>query len=170
MLFRSAGDVYAHTGVVSRLMRELSDPAIDIVFGDLDLIDRDRPTVVKRRYRCGSFTPARLAAGFMPAHPTLFARREVYAEVGPYDERYGIAGDFEWCVRAFLKRDLRYRHVPETLVRMPTGGMSNRGLSSAWQITREMQRACAQNAIETSWLKLIMRLPIKALTEFGRAP
>jgi len=48
---------------------------------------------------------------------------------------------------------------------MPRGGLSTAGPRSNWIITREMQRACAKNAISTNLLKLMLRFPIK-FTEF----
>ena len=71
----------------------------------------------------------------MPAHPTLFIRREAYARVGRYDPSYRIAGDFELCVRLFAEQGIRYAYLPEVLVRMPRGGLSNSGWRSKWMIT-----------------------------------
>lgn len=166
--FLNAGDTYVHAGAVSRLMREFEDPNVGAAFADLDITDPVQPERVLRRYRSGGFAPRRLAAGFMPAHPTLFMRREVYACAGRYDESFRIAGDYELCLRVFARQHTPFRHVNEVLVRMPSGGMSNRGLASALTITREMHRACLQNGIETSWLKLLLRLPVKSLSRFMR--
>lgn len=168
--FLNAGDVYAHAGVVSRLMREFTVPTVDAVFGDLDVTSETNPPRVLHRYRSNGFTPASLPRGFMPAHPTLYLRRSVYDRLGGYDQSFRIAGDFEFCLRAFLKQQIGFRYVPEALVHMPTGGISNRGLASAWTVTREMHRACLQNNVDTSWFKLLMRLPIKALARVGFEP
>ena len=110
----------------------------------------------------------RLAWGFMPAHPTLFLRRRVYEDIGGYDPTYQIAGDFELCLRVFLRQQIRYRYLPEALVRMPSGGISNRGWRSMLIITREMRRACLQNAVPTNVFKLSSRLPLKMLEMLSR--
>lgn len=159
--FLNAGDTYTHRGVVSRLMSEFADPSLDLVFGDLVITAESDRSHVVRHYRCGDFSPARLAGGFMPAHPTFFARRSVYQRVGRYDPSFRIAGDFELCVRVFSQGAVHFRHVPEVLVRMSDGGMSNRGLASVITVTREMHRACLRHGVETSWLRLMMRLPAK---------
>lgn len=160
--FLNAGDTYAHPQAVSRLMREFESPEVGAVFADLDITDPAAPARVLRRYRSGRFRPERLAAGFMPAHPTLFLRRSVYERIGSYDPSYRIAGDYELCLRVFLRASTPFRYVPEVLVHMPSGGMSNRGLRSAWVITREMKRACDQQGIATDWFKLLWRLPAKS--------
>lgn len=161
--FLNAGDTYCSPQVVSKVVRILEREPVEAVFGDLLIVDpRDESRVV-RRYSSGTFRPERMARGFMPAHPTLFLRRRVYEACHGYDESYRIAGDFELCVRVFVRQRVRYRYLPESLVRMPSGGLSNRGWRSKWTITREMRRACAANAVPTSLLKLSSRLPLKLM-------
>jgi hypothetical protein len=104
----------------------------------------------------------------MPAHPTLFIRRRVYEEYGVYDASYRIAGDFEFVARVFVKAGITYSCLPEVLVRMARGGLSTRNPLSNWTITREMQRACAQNSISTNVLKLLLRFPVKWTEFWGR--
>jgi glycosyltransferase involved in cell wall biosynthesis len=161
--FLNAGDSYVSPYVVSSAIGELSRPGIDAVFGDVLIVDVHDESRTVRRYSSKRFSRSALAYGFMPAHPTLFLRREVYAMVGEYDTSYRIAGDFELCLRVFSTRSTRYKYIPEALVKMPMGGLSNRGWRSTWAITREMRSACGQNGVQTNWIKLCMRLPLKML-------
>ncbi len=161
--FLNCGDTYLSPTVVSRMVRELSTDGTEAVFGDVLIVDPKNPAHVFRRYCSKSFGADRMAFGLMPAHPTLFLRREIYQLIGEYDTSFRIAGDYEMCLRAFVRRETRYRYVPEALVRMPRGGLSNRGWRSSWQITREMRRACALNSVRTNFAMLCMRFPIKFL-------
>ena len=99
----------------------------------------------------------------------MFLKRRVYDACGGYDPAYRIAGDFEFCLRAFIKHHVRYRYIADALVRMPSGGLSNRGWRSKWTITREMRRACAVNGVPTNLLKLSSRFPIKMAEVLRRA-
>jgi glycosyltransferase involved in cell wall biosynthesis len=162
--FLGAGDRFAHDGAISRLIAATRGSPVDAVFADLAIVDpRDRRVI--RNYRSASFTPARIGYGYMPAHPTLLLRRSVYERVGKYDISYRIAGDFELIVRAFAGGQTPYVHVPESLVEMEDGGLSNRGLRSKWLITREMRRACLAHGVPSGWLRLLMRLPVKYVSE-----
>jgi glycosyltransferase involved in cell wall biosynthesis len=163
--FLNSGDSYTSSGVVARMAAQFASAGVDAVFGDLIVVDAVDPRKTVRRYRSSRFTPSRVAYGFMPAHPTLFMRRRVYEQFGGYDASYRIAGDFELVARVFTKARVTYAYVPEVLVVMPRGGLSSSGLRSNWIITREMRRACRQNAIATNLLKLLLRFPIK-WTEF----
>ncbi len=164
--FLNCGDSYISPTTVSRIAGTFADSRVQAVFGDVLIVDQQMPPRVMRRYRSKHFTRRAMSYGLMPAHPTLFMKREVYRAVGEYDAKFRIAGDFELCLRAFACRDTRYRYLPEPLVRMPTGGLSNRGWRSKVEITREMMRACRSNGVSTNWLKLCMRFPLK-MTELS---
>jgi glycosyltransferase involved in cell wall biosynthesis len=161
--FLNGGDTYLSATVVSRVVEQLSCEGVGAVFGDVLIVDADDISRVVRRYSSKRFAPQRMAIGLMPAHPTLFLRREIYEDVGEYATQFRIAGDFELCLRVFALRATRYRYIPEALVRMPRGGLSNSGWRSTWRITREMQQACALSGVRTNFAKLSLRLPLKML-------
>jgi len=161
--FLNCGDIYASPTVVSQMAQELSHPEVEAVFGDVLIVDALNHARVIRRYSSKHFTPSRMKFGLMPAHPTLFLRRQIYEDVGEYDAHFRIAGDFELCLRAFARRNTRYRYIPEAFVRMPAGGLSNRGWRSKLEITREMHDACARDGVPTNFVKLCVRFPLKML-------
>jgi glycosyltransferase involved in cell wall biosynthesis len=161
--FLNAGDTYVSSDAISKIARTMSDAAADAVFADLFIVDDKDEGVIVRRYSSRRFSPRAMVYGLMPAHPTLFLRRGVYHAVGEYDQRFKIAGDFELCLRVFNKRATDYRYIPEALVRMPRGGLSNMGWRSKWEITREMRRACIWNGVRTNLAKLCLRLPLKIM-------
>jgi glycosyltransferase involved in cell wall biosynthesis len=161
--FLNCGDTYASADVVSRMTEALSDEEIQAVFADVLIVDSQNPDRVIRHYNSKHFSPASMAYGLMPAHPSLFIRREIYRRIGEYDSRFEIAGDFELCLRIFITASVRYRYLNEAIVRMPTGGLSNRGWRSKLTITREMHKACTMNNVRTNFVKLCLRFPLKLL-------
>jgi glycosyltransferase involved in cell wall biosynthesis len=166
--FLGAGDQFADTGVVARLVAAAGDAQADAVYGDLAIVDPANARIT-RRYRSRGFSAERIGSGYMPAHPTLLVRRSVYEKFGGFDTSYRIAGDFEFVARAFGAGRIRHTYLPEVLVLMQDGGLSNRGLRSKWTITREMRRACRENRVSSGWLRLLMRLPMKYLSESFKA-
>jgi glycosyltransferase involved in cell wall biosynthesis len=161
--FLNCGDTYISTNVVSRMMDVLSLDGVQAAFADVLIADSSDYNRVIRRYSSKKFSPQRMVYGLMPAHPSLFLRREVYERVGGYDTRFRIAGDFELCLRVFVTASTPYRYLNEAIVRMPSRGLSNRGWRSKLTITREMAEACAMNDIRTSFAKLCLRFPLKLL-------
>jgi len=161
--FLNCGDTYTSTRIVSRMAELLSFEGVQAAFADVLIVDARRGDRVIRRYSSKLFSPKKMAYGLMPAHPSLFLRREAYQRAGDYDPSFRIAADFELCLRIFIKAAANYRYLNEPTVRMPTGGLSNRGWRSKVMITREMQRACAMNNVSTNFAKLCLRFPLKLL-------
>lgn len=161
--YLNAGDTYCAPDAVHRIAGRFERSDVEATFGDVLIVDPADHTRVLRHYRSASFSPRRLAWGFMPAHPTLFIRRTTYARVGGYDASYRIAGDFDLCVRLFAQARIRYAYIPQALVRMPRGGLSNSGWRSVRTITGEMRRSCREHGVRTSYPQLLARLPLKAL-------
>lgn len=162
----NADDVYVDSGVLSRVERQMVDGHLDAVYGDVVFFEADRPKTNLRRYSSRHFSPSHIAWGWMPAHPTLFLRREVFHRFGLYRTDFKIAGDYEFVARIFKDADLRYRYLPEVLVRMRTGGVSTRGWRSTLLLNREVLKACLENGIRTNLFMLLSKYPIKALEYF----
>ncbi len=161
--FLNADDCYADAGVLSRVAARMDGDGLDAVLGDVAFFRPDATDRMVRRYRSDRFTPARLAWGWMPAHPGLFLRKGVYDRAGPFDPSYRIAGDFEFIVRAFHGQSLRYAHVPEVLVHMQAGGASTAGLKATIRLNREVLRACRANGLRTNLAMILSKYPLKAL-------
>ena len=166
--FLNADDVYASKDVLSRVVDIMERESLDALFGDVEFFRSKNPTRTVRRYRSTHFSPDRIASGWMPAHPAMFLRRDVYQRYGLFRTDYRIAGDFEYCARIFHGGGLIYRSLPETLVRMRTGGISTSGWRNTLLLNREVLRACRENGIDTNMLKILSKYPAKLLEFLGK--
>ncbi len=168
VVFLNADDFYKDTNVLAKVSFVMQSEQLDALYGDVEFFRADQQDIVVRRYNSGRFTADRLGWGWMPAHPALFVRRDLFERYGLFRTDYRIAGDFEFVARVFKQPELRHRHMSESLVCMQMGGASTSGWQATVQLNREMMRACQTNNIPTNWFKLLLRYPLKAL-EFFRA-
>ena len=159
----NADDIYADSGVISRAVAAMQKDALDAVYADVVFFRPQQPQQAVRRYRSSFFHPRLLGWGWMPAHPTLFLRRNVYEKYGEFRTDMRIASDYEFIARIFKDRSLNYRYIPEVWVRMRTGGISTGGLRSSWLLNREVLRACRLNGIRTCLPMLLSKYPLKLL-------
>ena len=166
--FLNADDQYAHPQVLSRVAAQMRELDLDAVIGDVGFFHEQAPARMIRRYRSDRFHPNRLAWGWMPAHPALFLARAVVQRVGRFKTDYRIAGDFEYIVRIFHNHALRYRHLPEVLVQMQSGGASTNGWRSKILLNKEVLRACRENGLQTNILKILSKYPAKLLELFQK--
>lgn len=145
--FLHSDDLFADTGVLSRLAAAFADPGVCAVYGDLVYVRKDEPDQVVRYWRSGIFSARRLGWGWMPPHPTMYVRRNVYEQHGLFDTSFRIAADYDFILRLLGREKRRVRYIPEVLVKMRVGGASNRSLRNIVRKSSEDLRALRSNRI-----------------------
>jgi glycosyltransferase involved in cell wall biosynthesis len=161
--FLNADDYYKDVYILSSIAHKMEAENLDILYGDVEYFSRENKERAIRRYNSGKFSPNKLSWGLMPAHPALFFRRSILGRIDGFRSDYRIAGDFEFIVRLFKCKDLKFAYLPKVFVRMQMGGISTSGLRATLMLNREILRACRDNAIPTSWPRLLLRYPFKLL-------
>ncbi|MEP1472102.1 MAG: glycosyltransferase family 2 protein [Halieaceae bacterium] len=134
-------DFFAHEKVLEHVAEIFKDESIDGVFGDLEYVSAKEPQNVIRRWRAGEYQVRKLWWGWMPPHPTLYLRREVFEKFGDYNEEYRIAADYEAILRWLLRANIKLAYLPEVMVKMRVGGESNRSIEHLIQKSREDYRS-----------------------------
>lgn len=158
--FLHSDDQYANNNVISTIAEKFNKNSCDAVYGDLVYTPQDDLTKIHRYWKSSEFKPSLLKMGWMPAHPTLFLRKSVYAKFGKFNTNYKIAADYDFMLRIF-KSDLSSCYIPEVLYKMRTGGVSNRTFKGILQKTQEDYRAIRQNNVggySTLFLKNFSKL------------
>lgn len=145
--FMHADDIYADNQVLTRVARAFVDPEVGMVFGDLQYVTKEDTSRVFRHWRAGEFSPAKLAWGWMPPHPTLYVRRDIYSRLGGFDTAFKIAADYDYVLRLFSSSSLKSVYVPDVLVKMRVGGASNRSLRNILRKCREDLEALRKNQV-----------------------
>lgn len=138
---------------VTKLVRAIRQGGEKCIGAHADLVYMEGERVV-RTWRMGE---GKLANGWMPGHPTLFLKREIYEKYGIYDISYRCAADYEFMVR-FLKDERNYlAYVPEVLVAMFYGGTSNAGISNYLVSFKEGYMALKKNNVPHPLLITVKR-------------
>jgi glycosyltransferase involved in cell wall biosynthesis len=135
--FLHADDLFENDRVLEKIAHAFEDPAVDAIYGDLVYVRHDDVNRIVRLWRAGTFDTASLRRGWMPPHPTFYVRRSVYERLGMFDTRYRIAADYDCVLRFLAGGNVRTAYIPEVLVRMRTGGISNRSLGNILKKSRE---------------------------------
>jgi len=155
-------DFFAHNRVLSTVADVLQNSAVDGVYGDLQYVAAQDPSKIIRHWRAGQYSPSNLRRGWMPPHPTLYLRREVFERWAVYDTQYRISADYDAMLRYLVKGQIRLAYIPEVLVKMRVGGESNRSLGRVLLKSREDLQAIRQNGVGglgTLALKNLSKLP-----------
>lgn len=139
--FLHADDLYAANDVLSKVAKAFEDPSVCAVYGDLEYVSQEDTKKVIRRWHSNTFNRQDLDWGWMPAHPTLYVRRDWYSRIGGFDISYRIAADYLSILKMFTQPGFKAVYIPGVLVTMRLGGASNKSLQAIMNKTREDWRA-----------------------------
>jgi glycosyltransferase involved in cell wall biosynthesis len=112
---------------------------------------------VVRVYSSKYWSPEKLKIGFMPPHPSIFFKRELFEKFGLYELGFIIGADYELITRFFLKERINWNYSGITTTAMLVGGLSSSGTSSYKLITKEIQKALEMNGITFTTYKIKLR-------------
>ena len=128
---------------------------------DLNYMNGDK---IIRKWRMGEGT---IRKGWLPGHPTLFLKREIYEKYGDYNTQYKISADYEFMTRFLKENKNRLAYVPEVLVAMYYGGTSTSGLKSYIKSLKEGHHALKENGYRFAWI-IDIRRTLRVLWQFVR--
>ncbi len=144
----NADDYYVSNKTLEHVTNVFANPTVDSCYGDLIYFDQRNPDRIIRYWRSGSYSPNKFYWGWMPPHPTFFVRRSVYEKYGTFNLSLGTAADYEIMLRFILKHQINTKYLPEVLVRMSAGGVSNASLANRYKANRMDRKAWSINGLK----------------------
>lgn len=129
---------------VALFMDAIEKSGKDCVGAHSDLVYVDGDKII-RSWHMGQ---GNIKQGWMPGHPTLFLKREIYEKYGEYDISYRCAADYEFMVRFLKEEQNRLAYVPKVLISMFYGGTSNAGLRNYLVSFKEGYTALRVNGVK----------------------
>ena len=158
----NADDFYPSDDTLVKVRGVFDDSDIEACYGDLVYVDSQNTDKVIRFWRSGQFNTKKFYWGWMPPHPTFFVRRSVYERYGDYNLELGSAADYEIMLRFLLRHQVNVTYIPEILVHMRIGGVSNMSLGNRLKANQMDRMAWKVNGLKpypwTLWAKPLRKL------------
>ena len=161
----NADDVYASTDVLASVAATFRDSGAEAVYGDLHYVAADDLSKVTRRWNAGTYRPGAFRRGWMPPHPALFVRRACYHRWGHFTLALRSAADYELMLRFIHRHGMTLAYLPQTLVLMRAGGVSNASLKHRIRAHREDWKAWRMNGYHPSPFTMLAK-PLRKLPQF----
>lgn len=154
-------DLFTTKSAVSKYVQAIENGGATCVGVHSDLVYATDEKIV-RYWKMGQGT---IEKGWMPGHPTLYLRREIYEKYGLYDISYRVSADFEFMVRLLKNKELQLAYIPEVLIRMYYGGTSTQGIKGYFISVTEGHRALRKNGYHSAWWIIFLRT-LKVMKQF----
>lgn len=161
----NSDDVYTDDDVIDHVVNQFKRPGCEAVYADLNYIDNTQAEKVVRKWRSGRYKPAKFNYGWMPPHPTVFVKKDVYDKYGSFNTELSSAADYELILRFLYKNKIKAHYVPKVLVNMRSGGLSNRSINHRLKAHIEDYRAWSYNGIRPHWYTLMLK-PVRKVLQY----
>lgn len=163
----NSDDVYSDNKVIADVVKAFQNPNVDLVYGDLKYRDADLKRV-KRSWKAGPYSKKSFLKGWMPPHPTVFVRKEVYQKLGSFRLDMGSAADYEILLRWLYKNDTVAFYLDRTVVDMRIGGVSNASIFNRLKAHFKDYRAWKVNQLKPKWYTLLLK-PLRKIPQYFKS-
>ena len=161
----NSDDIYDNDHVISTIASVFENENIDICYADLQYVRKQDINKVVRTWKSGRFTGNSFYWGWMPPHPTFFVRKKVYQKVGLFNTMLKSAADYEMMLRILVKYKLSAYYIPQVIVRMRAGGMSNASIRNRIKANQEDRLAWKLNGLRPYFFTLYLK-PLRKISQF----
>ncbi len=159
-------DVYSNKEVISKIARIFSgNEKVEGVYADLVFVDRIETGKILRTWVAGEYEAEAFKNGWMPPHPTFFVRKSVYDRYGGFNLGLKLSADYELMLRFIHKHKIKIEYLPETIVNMRMGGISNTSFFVKLKANLEDKLAWRINNLKPGAFTTF-RKPLKKLKQY----
>jgi len=150
-------DIYAHDRVIEKVVDVFMKYNVDSCYGDLLYVSKNNQDKVIRYWKSSPFKTGKFKHGWMPPHPTFFVKREIYEKYGYFNTNFKIAADYELMLRLLEKHKISTCYIPEVLIKMRLGGVSNRNLKNLVIKSSEDYKAWKVNNLNGGFYTILLK-------------
>ena len=169
--FLNSDDYYPRKDVISNVVKNIMLSKADAVYSNLNYVHSNKKYIT--RVWKSSMPPNKaFQNSWVPPHPTFFAKKHFYNDVGEYDTNFKYAADFDLLLRFFMNKSRKIIFVNETWVHMREGGTTNNNLKVILKQNKEilysLKKGGIKNSLITFIFKKIYSRLIQRITSFSK--
>lgn len=162
--FMHSDDLFADNRVIEKVVKLFQEKNTDCIYGDLQYVYKTDTNRVLRYWKSGKFTRNKLRFGWMPPHPTLYIKRDIYEKYGNFDIQFKISADYDTMLRFLGRYKISAAYLPEVMVKMRVGGASNRSIKNIIRKSTEDYQAIKKNKFGSVFTLIFKNL--RKVTQF----
>jgi glycosyltransferase involved in cell wall biosynthesis len=161
----NSDDIYSNNSIITIIAKEFEDENIDVLYADLQYVKHNNFNRVVRTWKTGKLNRKSFYYGWMPPHPTFFVRKRIYEKVGLFNTSLRSAADYEMMLRILLKHQVPSKYIPQVIVKMRSGGISNSSMRNRIKANKEDRLAWKLNGLKPYFFTLYAK-PIRKIAQY----
>lgn len=157
-------DFYINNLVIEKIVKTIEDNNADAAYADLYYVDKIDTNKIFRKWKSGSYKHGMFLNGWMPPHPTFFAKKICYEKFGSFNLDLVSAADYELMLRFIHKHKIKLAYLPEFIIKMRVGGKSNVSLQNRIRANKEDRKAWKINGLNPHLFTLYLK-PLRKIIQ-----
>jgi glycosyltransferase len=143
--FLNSDDFFYSNDVLFKINQHFENKSSDITYGNMHYVDKDDIKKIKRIWISGKFNSTYFEDGWVPGHPTFYAKKELYDKFNLFDLDFKLAADYELMFRFMNIPNLKIDYIEEILVVMRLGGLTSGSIKNRFYQNIEIKNAWKKN-------------------------
>ncbi len=160
-----ADDFYTSDTVLTSVAQTFKINNADAIYADLFYVDKNNTDKIVRKWKSGNYKEGKFLWGWMPPHPTFFAKKEIYEKYGEFNTKLNSAADYELMLRFIHKHKIKLAYLPKFIVKMRMGGTSNASVQNRVNANKEDRKAWEINNLKPYFFTLTLK-PLRKISQF----
>lgn len=157
-------DFYTSNDVIEKVANTFKKNNSDAVYADLYYVDKTDTDRIFRKWHSGEYKHGMFLHGWMPPHPTFFAKKACYDKFGLFNTQFKSAADYEILLRFIHKHQIKLAYLPEFIIKMRVGGKSNVSLKNRIRANQEDRKAWKVNGLKPKLHTLYLK-PLRKIVQ-----
>jgi glycosyltransferase involved in cell wall biosynthesis len=159
----NADDFFADNNVLSNVAKTFVQNDTGTVYGNLEYLDPKGKII--RKWKSGEYKEGLFNWGWMPPHPTFYCKRLLFEKFGAYNLQYGTAADYELMSRFIHLNKVTTSYLDQTMVKMTTGGASNKAIENRYNAWKFDYKAMRKNGVLFPFLAIVLK-PLRKVVQY----
>ncbi len=134
---------------------------IDAVYGDLVFVNNELDAIPKRIWISGPYKNKAFLSGWVPPHPTFYAKKSVYQQYGLFNSKLMFAADFDIMCRFLEKEGIVTSYLPGYKVKMRLGGATTKNITNIIRGNIEIFKSLRTNGLSPGPSFIIKKILLK---------
>jgi glycosyltransferase involved in cell wall biosynthesis len=159
----NSDDFFAYNDIISCVAEVFTQKSADVLYGDLEYINPKGAVV--RKWCSKDYINNMFNHGWMPPHPTFYCKKALFERFGYYELQYGTAADYELMLRFMHLNTLNTHYLNKIMVKMTTGGVSNRTYNNRLNAWIFDFKAMRKNGVKYPLLCIFLK-PLRKVIQY----
>ena len=157
--FLNSDDFLFDNSVIEEYAEKFRTEQVDIIYGDLDFINNNNK--ILRQWRSSPFKKKEILNGWIPPHPTFYARRSLFEKLGAFDTKLKFASDYDLMIRFLNDTTSKSLYLQGCKVKLRYGGETTKNFTNIVLGNKEILFSLKKNGFKVGPFFLIKKFIYK---------